>query len=320
VRPLRAALAALLALLGRAVAALVGHVPHSLAALRGDPLADRAVPPTGFTATLTLFTAGAMAFLAVFALALSLATGRLADRWSEELAQSATLRLPPGEDAAQVDAALRILRQTPGVTEARALSPQEGSALLEPWLGPDIPVEALPLPRLLEVTLDPQGFEAEGLRARLEAELPGAVLDDHRAWRAPLVEAAGRLRALGWLALLLIGASTGAVITLAAQAALAANAQVIRVLRLVGARDDYIARAFVRRFTLRAAWGAAAGTLAGVAAVLLLPSADAAGGFLTGLGFQGRGWLAPLLVPPFAALVGFLATRAAALRTLRTHT
>ena len=47
----------------------------------------------------------------------------------------------------------------------------------------------------------------------------------------------------------------------ATEAALAANEQVIRTLRLVGARDGYIARAFVRRFTLRAFSGAALGTL-----------------------------------------------------------
>lgn len=316
-RPLRAFLAILAALLGLVAAGLARLPPRALGFLRGDPLADRAVPPTGFTATLTLFTAGAMAFLAVFALALALATGRLADRWGAELAQTATLRLPPSEDAARLDAALRILGQTPGVAAARALTSEESAALLEPWLGPDIPVEALPLPRLVEISLEEEGFDAAGLRTRLEAELPGAVLDDHRGWRAPLVQAAGRLRALGWLAVLLLAASTGAVITLAAQAALAANAQVIRVLRLVGARDAYIARAFVRRFTLRAAWGAAAGTLAGLLAMLLLPEADAAGGFLTGLGFRGAGWLVPLLVPLFAALVAFLATRAAALRTLR---
>ena len=117
--------------------------------------------------------------------------------------------------------------------------------------------------------------------------------------------------------MVLIAASTAAMITLAAQAALAANAQVIRVLRLVGAQDIYIARAFVRRYTLRAAWGAGAGTLAGLLAVLLLPSAETSGGFLTGLGFQGWGWLLPLLIPPFAALTAFLATRTAALRTLR---
>jgi cell division transport system permease protein len=299
---------------------LAGQAPRLLGFLRGDPLADRAVPPSGFTASLTLLTAGAMGFLAVFALALSLATGRLADRWGEELAQTATLRLPgqEGDSAAQVATALRILEQTPGVVEARALTPDENRALLEPWLGPDIPVESLPVPQLVAIAVAEDGsFDAAGLGARLEAELPGAVLDDHTRWREPLVQAAGRLRALGVVAILLIAAATGAMITLAAQAALAANAQVIRVLRLVGARDIYIARAFVRRFTLRAAWGAAAGTLAGLVAVMLLPSADTAGGFLTGLGFQGWGWLLPLLIPPFAALTAYLATRAAAIRTLR---
>lgn len=106
-------------------------------------------------------------------------------------------------------------------------------------------------------------------------------------------------------------------ITLAANASLAANAQVIGVLRLVGARDIYIARAFVRRFTLRALAGAAAGTAGGLVAVMLLPSADAAGGFLTGLGFQGAGWLLPFLLPPVAAVTAFLATRAAAFRKLK---
>ncbi|MEC7258844.1 MAG: cell division protein FtsX, partial [Pseudomonadota bacterium] len=59
----------------------------------GDAQADRVVPPTGITAQLTFFVSAAMAFLAVFALALSLASGRLATRWSDELARSATLRL-----------------------------------------------------------------------------------------------------------------------------------------------------------------------------------------------------------------------------------
>ena len=290
-----------------------------LALLTGNPQADRAVPPTGFTANLTVFTAGAMAFLAVFALALSLATGRLAERWSDELARTSTLRIsaPADQAEAQTRAALALLETTPGVAAARALTPDEQRALLEPWFGPDLPVESLPVPQLIEIIEEGAGYDPTGLRARLQAEVPGAILDDHTRWREPLVDAADRLRALGWLALLLIGASTATMITLAAQSALAANGQVIRVLRLVGAQDSYIARAFVRRFTLRALIGAAAGTLFGMALIAALPDADVAGGFLTGLGFQGAGWLAPLLVPPLAAITAFFATRAAALRTLR---
>ncbi|CAN0605950.1 unnamed protein product, partial [Ectocarpus sp. 12 AP-2014] len=159
--------------------------------------------------------------------------------------------------------------------------------------------------------------DAAGLRLRLAAEVPGAVLDDHSRWRAPLIQAATRLRILGWASILLIAAAVAAMITLAANAALAANAQVIRVLRLVGATDGYIGQAFIRRFTLRALLGAAVGTALGLIAVLLLPDASDAGDFLTGLGFQGWHWLWPLLIPLLAGAVAFAATGAAALRTLR---
>jgi cell division transport system permease protein len=287
--------------------------------LAGDAQADRVVPPTGFTAWLTLFSAAAMAFLAVFALALSLATGRLADRWAGELAHSATVRIsaPAGQLAAQTEAALKVLRTTEGVKSARALTDAEQRALLEPWFGPDLPVETLPIPRLVEVVETDEGFDAEGLRLRLAAEAPGAVLDDHTRWRRPLARAAARLRFLGWLSLGLIGGAMAAMITLAANAALAANSQVIGVLRLVGARDDYIARAFVRRFTLRALGGAAVGAGLGALAVLMLPEAQRAGTFLTGLGFRGWHWLWVLAVPVLAGLVAYAATRMAAFKRLR---
>ena len=54
-----------------------------------------------------------------------------------------------------------------------------------------------------------------------------------------------------------------------------------------------------------------------VAGIALLPSADAAGGFLTGLGFTGWGWLMPLALPLLAAAVAFAATRTAAVRKLK---
>jgi len=279
---------------------------------------DRVVPPTGFTARLTVMTCAAMAFLAVFALALSMASGRLADRWSEALARSATIRIsaPADQMTTQVQAVLATLASTPGVESFRALESDEMRALLVPWFGPDLPVETLPLPQLIEV-VEGSDFDAEGLRLRLSAEAPGAVFDDHTRWREPLVAAAQRLRLLGVLSFLLIGGTMAGLITLAAQAALAANAQVIKVLRLVGARDLYIARAFVHRFTLRGLIGAAIGTVVGMIAVALLPNTEAAGGFLTGLGFTGAGWLWPLAIPPLAAAVAFAATRAAALRILR---
>lgn len=290
--------------------------------LRGDAHADRVVPPTGPSAWLTLFTAGAMTFLAVFATALSLASGRLADRWSDALARTATIRISATADQLEPQTlrVLEILQATPGVAAARALTDDEQKALLAPWFGPDLPLEQLPVPRLIELTEAEPGYDSEGLRQRLVAEAPGASLDDHTRWRRPLAIAAERLRLLSLVSIVLILGAMAAMITLAANAALEANAQVIRVMRLVGAKDTYIARAFVRRFTLRALIGATIGALAAMVGVFLLPAADVAGGFLTGLGFQGAGWILPLLLPLLAALIAFAATRRAAFTKLRTLT
>ena len=287
--------------------------------LRGDASSDRVVPPSGFTFNLTAFSAGIMAFLAVFAMAFSLASGRLADRWGNELARSSTIRIsaPADQMAAQTKAVMDVLATTSGIAFARELTAEEQQSLLEPFFGPDVPVGDLPIPQLIDVIEDDTGFDATGLRQRLAAEAPAAVLDDHTRWRRPLVRAASRLRSLGMLSFVLIGAALAAMVTLAATAALSANFQVIKVLRLVGARDVFIAGAVVRRFSLRAVMGAFAGTFVGMGVLALMPSTQGAGEFLTNLGFVGAEWLWPLLIPVLSGAVGYVATRMAALRMLR---
>lgn len=282
--------------------------------------ADSIVPPSGFSARLTLWTAAAMAFLAVFALALSLAADRLAERWSEELAHSSTLRVSAPEDQieAQLAAAQRVLETTSGVESFRILTKEDQAELLAPWFGADMPVGQLPLPQLIEIKETEVGFDPQGLRLRLSAEVPGAVLDDHMRWRAPVVTAARGLNALGVVIMVVIIGTTATMITLAASAALAANAQVIQVLRLVGATDGYIAGAFVRRFTMRVLSGAAVGTIVGIAVMMLMPTAAFdEQQILTRLTFEGSEWIYAVLITPAAAVVAFFSTRRAALSTLK---
>lgn len=287
--------------------------------LTGDPGADRVVPRGAKAAVSVGFLAAVMAFFAVLALALALAAGRLAASWSDEIARDATLQVfaPQDQVEAQARAALNVLRTTPGILSVRVVTLDEQKALLEPWLGPGFAVETLPLPLMIAVTTDQAALNKESLALRLSAEAPGAVFDDHAAWRLPLVTTAERLRlfALGCLALtaLALAAVTG----LAAQAAVAANGRVIQTLRLIGARDSYIAHAFTRRFTLRAFAGALVGGLAGLALIAALPTASEQGFFLVGIGLRGWHWALPALVPLLAALVAWAVTRFATRASLR---
>ncbi len=134
-------------------------------------------------------------------------------------------------------------------------------------------------------------------------------------WRKPLVRAAQRLTALGGVSILIIALTSGAMVMLAARAALAANAQVIAVLRLIGATDTYIVAAFVRRFAMRAFVGSCLGVVGGGLILLFLPSETTTASILTGLALA-RCRLIWFRIPPALAAVAFIATRFAANRVL----
>jgi len=285
----------------------------------GDRAAAGLLPRSRPTMVSVGFLAAVLAFLAVLAVALMLAAGRLAASWQGELAEAATLQIfgPEAQIEEQARAALEVLRTTPGVRSVRMVDLAEQERLLEPWLGPDVPVASLPLPLMVEVEADRAELDQADLVLRLQSEAPGAVYDDHAAWRQPLIAAAERVRLFAAGCLGLAALALAAVVGLAARAELAANGGTVATLRLVGARDGLIRRALTRRPILGAAAGAVAGTAAGLALVALLPRGSEQGFFLTGIGLAGRHWLLPLLVPPAAGVVAWAAAAVAVRRGLR---
>jgi cell division transport system permease protein len=286
---------------------------------RGSARAERLVPRSRVAAWQLGFLAMVLAFFAVLAIALGLAAARIAADWGAAVARPATLQIvaPEAEVEAQARAALGILRETPGVRSVRVIEPEEQRALLEPWFGPDLPVESLPLPLLIEVGVSPEGIDAAALRARLAEAAPGASYDDHAAWRAPLVATAWRVAAFAASAVAALALALTAGVALAARGAVAASGTVIRTLRLVGARDAFIAGAFTRRFVLDATLGAVLGTLAAMLLLMQVPPGREDGYFLAGIGLVGWHWLVPVIVPALWAVLAWTGARAAARRGLR---
>lgn len=294
-----------------------------LAALRrllhGDRAAARLLPPGAGPPHALGLLAAILGFFAVLALVLGLAAERLSADWDAELADSATLQIVGSEAEleTQARAALEVLRTTPGVLSVRMIEVEEQRALLEPWLGTGAALDGLPLPLLIAIEADYAVLDRDALAGRLAADAPGAVFDDHAAWRAPLLATAERLAAFAWASLGLVGVAFIAVATLAARAAMAASGRDIRTMRLVGARDRFISRAYTRRFAVRAFGGAAVGAAAALGLVALLPSAGEAGIPRLALGLEGWHWALPLLVPVLAGSLAWLATARAVRRALR---
>src|SRR5690242_21876858 len=108
------------------------------------------------------FVIAVMAFLAALALGASLIADRATEGWSHGLAAKLTVQVvPPDSDNAKLvldretDAAVRLLRATPGIARAAPLSDAELNALVAPWVGQNGITSDIPLPRLIDASITP---------------------------------------------------------------------------------------------------------------------------------------------------------------------
>jgi cell division transport system permease protein len=260
-----------------------------------------------------------MVYLSAVAVAGTFVLAGLVSRWDHDVAGTLTVQVAPipGEAGAmltdeRVRQAVDLLRRSSCVTSARALDKKQILALLEPWLGSAEVVKDLPLPRLIDVSIDSDSrMDLGDLAERLSQTVPGASLDDHRIWLSRLINLSLTTQ---WLAIgivLLIGGVTSATVIYATRTGMAVHKGVIEVLHLIGAHDDYIARQFAdRAFSLGFAGG-----LMGVA--LAVPTLFAIGwaarrvegGFLPQLSLPIAGWVVIALLPFAAALLAMYTAR-----------
>src|SRR5260221_11464090 len=270
---------------------------------------------------------GVMAFLGALALGGVLIANRSAESWQAGLAGRLTVQiLPQGQTAPEkeVGAAIKLLQSTPGVVSAGLLSDADNLALVEPWLGRDAVVAALPFPKLIDVRLAPG---ATPNIARLERQLktasPHAVLDDHRRWIGRLRNTANTVVLSASAILALIALATAATVAFATRAGLAAHREIVQLLHLMGAQDGFIARAFEWHYFSAAAIASACGALLAGIGFVAVGSLDEFGiasvSFLPPLGLPLRDfpWLA--LVPVSAAVIAWATTRISVIAALHEH-
>ncbi|HWK68652.1 MAG TPA: ABC transporter permease [Rhizobiaceae bacterium] len=183
--------------------------------------------------------------------------------WENQIARGATIQIKPSDGLdmeAALDSAARIASGFQGVKSTRIVDRAATSRLLEPWLGANLNLDELPVPRLVIVEIDiasPPDFAA--MRSLLASELPTASLDDHRAWIDRLVAMARTTVMIGVAVLVLMLSATVLCVVFATRGAMAGNGHIIEVLHFVGAQAGFIATEFRRHFLLTGMKGAAAG-------------------------------------------------------------
>jgi cell division transport system permease protein len=268
------------------------------------------------------WTIAGLVYLAVLALAVAaVADGAL--RIYNLRAKVVTVTLPSVEDtsrsAEQLKAALDLLHRTRGVTSATPVSAEDLKKLIEPWLGSIKEASDLPLPQLIDVTLDPIAKpDLAALQSKLQRIVGGATIG---------VEALSRDRAERMAAFFRIWASGAGILTLIGvllavglitRISLRAQVPVVELLRSMGAPDSYLARQFERYALLCGLRGGLLGfALAVITIVALLYSSQRmqlAGSIQLGLSVLD--WVLLACVPLVSVLLVTAIARMTAMRGL----
>ncbi|MGX1308316.1 cell division transport system permease protein [Amorphus suaedae] len=267
------------------------------------------VPARSVAGRALLFVIAIMTFLSCLTVGAVTLVNAAAGDWQSDISREITIQIRPvdGQDMlAKLDDAVRIAEAQPGVASASALSVADTNALLEPWLGSDLDLGELPVPRLVVVTLgDPALLDIAAFRAALSASVPTATVDDHSTWSGQLASVARTVVIGGFsiVALMLIALALS--IVFATRAAIASNVQVIEVLHFVGAENAFVAREFQKHFLLK---GLIGGLLGGGSAVAVFVAIEIAAGSARGTAAvaQAQALLGPLTI----GLPGYIAALA----------
>ncbi|MEP0942662.1 MAG: ABC transporter permease [Rhizobiaceae bacterium] len=204
-----------------------------------------------------------MAFLASLTLGAVTLVNDTARGWKNEISREITIQVRPVaevniEDAVQ--SAQQIARSYAGISSVELVDDSATKALLEPWLGTGLSLDELPVPRLITIVIDPDNPpDFAELKTKLASSVPGASLDDHRAWLDRLTTMATTTILIGVLIFMLMMVATVLTVVFATRGAMAGNQHVIEVLHFVGAEQSYIAGEFQRHFLLLGLKGALAG-------------------------------------------------------------
>lgn len=253
------------------------------------------VPPTNIQSNALAVVIAIMAFLACLTLGGVSMVRATAASWQSQISREITIQIKP-DDKLDMNAALTKARDIAlsfvGTRDGQIMDDAATSRLLEPWLGPNLNLDELPVPRLVVITIDeqnPPDFEA--MRAMLKDEIPQASLDDHRTWVDRLVSMAHTTVLIGLSIMTLVFSAMILTVIFATRGALAGNRHIVEVLHFVGAEASFVGREFQKHFLKISLKGSAAGSLL-------------AAGLFAGLGFWQSRSLATPQSDQAAALFG----------------
>lgn len=255
-------------------------------------------------------------FMFAISLAGALSINSMVSNWNTSILSSLTVQIMPvnnvnsqkaiEETMIHQNKAIDLLKTIDGIDEVTPLSDEQLQKLLKPWLGDEINIKNLPIPRLINVTLKKNAnVDFMALSSSLANVSPRATLDSHKLWLSKLINFAGGLQKLAIITLLLVLMITSGAVVYTTKSSLGVHKQIINILHIMGAKDDYIAKQFAKRFGFLAIRGGIVGILIAIPTIFAISNlaSNIEGGIISEASLSTLSFALIISLPIFATLI-----------------
>ncbi len=271
---------------------------------------------------LRLLTAGTV-FLLSLTLAGVLAINSMIGNWNEGVRQSFTVQVMPVMEESslssteeEVSKVVKFLEMQPEISLVHIFSQEEHEELIRPWLGDGVDLSGLPMPTLIDVSLN-EGMEPDydAMAQKLSDVSEYAAMDNHNLWLQKLIKFADALNTLAAVVLIIVALICGFSIYYATKTNLGMHKNIIEILHIMGAKDTYIAQQYAQKALSASLVSGVVGLLVAVLAINGISgiSADLDGGIIKEAGLSVFAWIKvcsiPFIVSAISATTAYYAVK-----------
>ena len=268
-------------------------------------------------------------YLFVVVLAIFMAINSMAGNWEKDITGSITVQITPIEDdnkhidtaktQEQQNKVLQFMEKISGVESVRILDEQTVQKLMAPWIGNKVDLSTLPIPQLLDVRLKPNAeLNYDEITRGLKLLTANASIDNHRLWLNRLIKFATSLKTVALAILLMVVAICAFSIYYSARTSLNININSIEILHIVGAKDEYIAKQYAKKYAKIGFFAGIIGLMAAVPCIILVGKygISTGSGLLSGARLSNAAWTLIMLTPLFSLLYSMITSYFTVLKSL----
>lgn len=202
------------------------------------------------------FIIGFLMYSATIAIMSCFFTQQLTSEWSNALNGHMTIEFQANVIGAeetltekQKEEVVKILQSTNGIKSVKILHETEILKILEPWLNSTSIPDDFPFPTIFDVEAEKnERIDLLLLTEKLSTISQGVKIHDHANWYAPIVKISNGLFFFAILLSVLIFVTVCSTVIFITKKTLNAHENIVKILQLIGANNEYIAAQFKRYY------------------------------------------------------------------------